>query len=45
MRRNWPYAALSLFFSVWDVLLIASRMGAEVLGWLQPFVTLLERLP
>lgn len=45
IRKNWPYAALSLFFSVWDVLLIASRMGAEVLVWLQPFVSLLERLP
>ena len=45
IRNNRPYATLSLFFCVWDVLLILSRMGYNILEYAQPLVILLERLP
>lgn len=45
IRKNPPYVALSLFFCIWDILLIASRRGVDVLEFMQPFTILLERLP
>lgn len=45
IRSNWPYATLSLFFCVWDMLLILSRVGSDIFVYIQPLITLLERLP
>ena len=44
--KNWAWFWLAVFFCVWDVLLIVTRLfGLQFFSILEPFVTLLEKLP
>lgn len=43
-QRNIPFICLSIFFFVWDGLIIMSRLtGTEYLNWLLPLITTLEK--
>jgi hypothetical protein len=44
--KNWPWVWMAGFFSVWDILLIVTRLfGVQVFSILDPLVKLLEMLP
>ena len=46
IAKNWAWVWLAMFFCVWDVLLIVTRLfGFEFFAFLQPLVNILERLP
>ncbi|MGZ8924576.1 MAG: hypothetical protein ACXW2E_01705 [Nitrososphaeraceae archaeon] len=43
IQRNIPFICLSIFFFVWDSIIILSRLsGIEYLNFLFPFIQLLE---
>lgn len=45
-NKNWAWVWMAGFFSVWDVLLIITRLfGVEVFSILTPLVHILEKLP
>lgn len=45
-RRNWAWVWMAGFFSVWDILLITTRLfGIKMFGILEPLVKILETLP
>ena len=45
-HKNWPWLWMAGFFSVWDVLLIVTRLfGLELFSILNPLVKFLEMLP
>lgn len=46
VHKNWPWLWLASFFSIWDALLIGTRVfGLEIFTIFEPFVKLLENLP
>lgn len=45
-HKNWVWVWMAGFFSVWDVLLIITRLfGVEMFVILEPLVKILETLP
>lgn len=43
-QRNLPFICLSIFFFMWDGLIITSRLtGTEYLSLLLPFISILEK--
>lgn len=46
IRKNIPYVVLSVFFCGWDILLVLSRLyNKDITTLLQPFITIIERIP
>jgi hypothetical protein len=44
--KNYPWMWLSIFFCVWDVLLITSRlMDLTIFTYLAPVISVLDKLP
>lgn len=45
-NRNWAWVWMAGFFTIWDVLLIVTRLfGIEIFSMLTPLVAILEKLP
>ena len=43
-QRSWPFICLSIFFFIWDGIIIMSRLsGIEYLDFLIPFLSILEQ--
>ena len=45
LRRDVPWIAMSTFFSVWDAIIIVTRIyHIELLHYIQPFVDMIRQM-
>ena len=45
-NKQIPWATIAAFFVAWDALIICSRLfGFEFMSYLQPLITILDKLP